>query len=43
MSWWDRNYKRGDFRSWLTNEGSFSRSILTDLVRGYDSVLDCAC
>ena len=43
MSWWDRNYKRGDFRSWLTSEGSFSRSILTDLVRGYDSVLDCAC
>ena len=22
MSWWDINYKRGDFRSWLTNEGS---------------------
>lgn len=43
MSWWDRNYKLGQFRSWLTNEGSFSRSILTDLVRGYDSVLDCAC
>ena len=43
MSWWDSNYKRADFRSWLTNEGSFSRSILTDLVRGYDSVLDCAC
>lgn len=43
MSWWDRNYKRGDFRSWLTNEGSFSRSILTDLVRPYESVLDCAC
>lgn len=43
MSWWDDNYTRSDFRSWLTNEGSFSRSILTDLVRGYDSVLDCAC
>lgn len=43
MSWWDDNYTRSDFRSWLTNEGSFSRSILTDLVRGYSSVLDCAC
>jgi ubiquinone/menaquinone biosynthesis C-methylase UbiE len=43
MSWWDDNYTRSDFRSWLTSEGSFSRSILTDLVRGYDSVLDCAC
>lgn len=43
MSWWDNNYTRSDFRSWLTSEGSFSRSILTDLVRGYDSVLDCAC
>lgn len=43
MSWWDDNFTRGDFRSWLTNEGSFSRSILTDLVRGYNSVLDCAC
>jgi len=43
MSWWDNNYKRSDFRSWLTNEGSFSRSVLTDLVRDYSSVLDCAC
>ena len=43
MSWWDDNFTRSDFRSWLTNEGSFSRSILTDLVRGYSSVLDCAC
>lgn len=42
MSWWDDNYTRSDFRSWLTNQGSFSRSILTDLVRGYRSVLDCA-
>ena len=23
MSWWDDNYTRSDFRSWLTNEGSF--------------------
>ena len=43
MSWWDDYYTRSDFRSWLTNEGSFSRSILTDLVREYSSVLDCAC
>lgn len=43
MSWWDDNYTRSDFRGWLTNEKSFSRSVLADLVRGYNSVLDCAC
>lgn len=43
MTWWDENYKRSDFRSWLTNAGSFSRSVVCDIVRNYGSVLDCAC
>lgn len=43
MSWWDNNYKREDFRGWLSSKGSFSRSIIVDLVKEYISVLDCAC
>jgi len=42
MSWWDDNYKRSDFRSWLTDKGSYSRSVVTGIAKRYRSVLDCA-
>jgi len=42
MSWWDDNYKRSDFRSWLTDQGSYSRSVVTGIAKRYRSVLDCA-
>ncbi len=42
-SWWDRNFSRNDFKSWLGDEGSHSRSVVVGLVRTYKTVLDCAC
>ena len=42
MTWWDDNYKRTDFRSWLSDQNSSSRSIVTGIAEKYKTVLDCA-
>jgi len=41
--WWDKNYQRPDFRGWLGGVDATSRSIVVNIAKNYESVLDCAC
>lgn len=43
MNWWDKNYKRSDFRGWIAQDSNSTRKRLAELVKPYGSVLDCAC